>query len=483
MAEKDVKGLSVKKSEDFSKWYTEVVQKAELADIRYDVKGFLVHRPWSVRCMEKMYSHFEGVLQRKGHEPYYFPTVIPEGNFRKEAGHVKGFVPQVFWVTQGGGTKLSEKLALRPTSETAFYQMFNLWIRSYKDLPFKTYQRASVFRYDTKATRPMLRDREFYWIETHCVFDSEEGAFNQAKEDMETGREVLHDIFGLPFMIFERPAWDKFPGANRSFAADVLNPDGRVVQQPSTHMISQNFSKAFDVKFVDKDGKEKLAYMTCYGPAMSRMLASVIIVHGDDKGLRFPWEIAPKHVAIVPIGLDEKLVKKAEELKKRIGDFAETVVDLDENKTPGEKFNHWELKGIPVRIDLGKKEVDSKKLTVFRRDLNKKEIIAEKDLMKYLEKVKGESGKNLMKEADKMFKGKLSDSRSVKEMKKVLGDGGIVRCGFCSVDKGGVGCAGIVEKELGAEVRGTILGEKNNFDKCAVCGKKAKHTVYVARAY
>ena len=477
---KDKKGITVKKNENFSEWYSQIVQKAELGDLRYNIKGFLVFQPWSVLCMEKMYRYFEKTLQNKGHDPYFFPTLIPEENFKKEAGHVKGFTPEVFWVTHGGKTKLSERFALRPTSETAFYQMFALWIRSYKDLPFKTYQRANIFRYETKATRPFLRSREFHWIETHCAFATEKDAMKQVDEDMEITKELLHDTFGLPFIFFERPQWDKFPGAEKTFAADVLNPDGRVVQQPSTHVIKQDFAKAFDMKFVDKDGKEKYVYTTCYGPAMSRIFASVVIVHGDDKGLRFPWEIAPKHVAIVPI--DKSLIKKAEELQKKIGDFADVVID-DSQKSAGEKFNEWEMKGVPVRIDLGKKDLAKKKLTVFRRDLNKKEVIAEKDLMKYLEKVKKESLKNLMKQADKLFTNRIKNVKNVSEMRKVISEGNIARCGFCSIDDEGEKCAVVVEKDVGAKVRGSNLKKEKANGNCVVCKKKAKNVVYVARDY
>ncbi len=476
----DKKGITVKKNENFSKWYSEIVQKAELGDLRYNIKGFLVFQPWSVLCIEKIYCYFEKALQKKGHNPYFFPTLIPEENFKKEAGHVKGFSPEVFWATHGGKTKLSERFAMRPTSETAFYQMFALWIRSYKDLPFKTYQRANVFRYETKATRPFLRSREFHWIETHCAFATEKEAMNQAYEDMETTKEILHDTFGLPFIFFERPQWDKFPGAEKTFAADVLNPDGRLVQQPSTHIIKQDFAKAFDIKFVDKDGKEKYVYTTCYGPAMSRIFASIVIVHGDDKGLRFPWEIAPKHVAIVPI--DNSLVKKAKELQEKIGDFADVVID-DSQKSPGEKFNEWEMKGVPVRIDIGKKEISKKKLTVFRRDLNKKEVINEKDLMKYLEKVKKESRENLMKQADSLFNNRIKNAKNVLEMKKVISEGNIVRCGFCSIDDEGEKCAEVVEKKVGAKVRGSNLKKEKVSGKCIICNKKAKQVVYVARDY
>ena len=432
--------------------------------------------------MEKIYDYIERALQKKNHKPYWFPTLIPEGNFKKETSHIMGFTPQVFWVTEAGDEKLDEKLALRPTSETAFYQMFGLWIRSYKDLPFKTYQRANVFRYETKATRPFMRSREFHWIEAHCAHYSEEDAMKQVYEDMNTTKEVLHDIFGLPFIFFERPAWDKFPGAHRTFAADVLNPDGRVIQQPSTHLLKQDFAKAFDVKFKDKDGKEKYAWITCYGPAVSRIFASIIIVHGDDKGLRFPWAIAPLNVVIVPIVEDAKVLKKAEELKKKIGDFASVEIDLSE-KSAGEKFNYWEMKGVPIRIDIGLKDIMKNKLTVFRRDINKKEAIDEKDLMKYIEKVAEESGKNLVKEADKVFESRIKNAKNKEEIGKLIKTGHIARCNFCSVDMDGVKCAEVVEKEIGATVRGTKLEKEIPSGKCAICGKKANAVVYIARQY
>jgi len=480
--QKQNKGLTAKKEENFSEWYTQIIQKAELADLRYNVKGFLVFQPWSVLAMEKMYKHLEKALQKKGHRPYFFPTLIPKKNLTKESEHIEGFIPEVFWVTEAGDKKLDEKLALRPTSETAFYKMFSMWIRSYNDLPFKSYQRANVFRYETKATRPFLRSREFHWIEAHCAHKSLEEAEAQVKEDMQTTQEVLHDIFGLPFIFFERPSWDKFPGADRTFAADVLNPDGRVVQQPSTHLLSQKFSKGFNVKFIDKDEKEKLVYITCYGPAISRIFASVIITHGDDKGLKFPWEIAPVQVAIVPIKDDEKLIQKANELKEKISEFASTEIDFS-NKTPGEKFNHWEMKGVPVRIDLGLKEIEKKEVTIFRRDLNQKETIKEKNLIEKIKKIAEESGKNLIQKADKIFDEKIKITKNIKEIKKAIKEGTIAKCNFCSVQDKGINCAEIIEKESGAKVRGTQLEKEKPTGNCVICNKKATEVVYVARDY
>ena len=478
--------FSYGKEKDFSNWYTEIIKTAELADIRYNIKGFLVFQPWSVLSMEKMYKFMERELQRKKHLPYWFPTVIPEKNFKLEGDHVKGFTPEVFWIDRAGTSTLEEPLALRPTSETAFYQMFSLWIRGYKDLPFKTYQRANVFRHETKATRPFLRSREFHWIEAHCAHATEEDAMKQVYEDMDTTEKVLHNIFLLPFIFFERPYWDKFPGAKRTFAADVLNPDGKVVQQPSTHLLNQDFSKAFNVKFKDKDEKEKYAWITCYGPAISRIFASVIIVHGDNKGLIFPWKIAPKQVIIVPIGTDKEVIKKAEELKELLEENnIEAEADLRESR-PGEKFYFWEMKGIPIRIDFGKREMESKELIIFRRDLGTKETIKEKDLMEYLAKVSKDYDKNLMNKADDLFKGRIQDIDTKESLKTAIEAGKIARCGFCSVEMDGAKCAEIIEKEIQATVRGRKLEKESptgKLAKCPICGKKAKEVVYVARQY
>lgn len=475
--------FNIDKEKDFSNWYTEIIQKAELADIRYNVKGFLVFQPWSVLSMEKMYRFMESCLQKKNHKPYWFPTLIPEKNFKIESSHVKGFQPEVFWIDRAGSGKLEEPLALRPTSETAFYQMFSLWINSYKDLPFKTYQRANVFRYETKATRPFLRSREFHWIEAHCAHATEQDAMAQVKEDMETTEEVLHDIFLLPFIFFERPAWDKFPGAKRTFAADVLNPDGKVVQQPSTHLLNQDFAKGFNVKFKDSDEKEKYAWITCYGPATSRIFASIIIVHGDNKGLVFPWKIAPKQIIIVPINNDKMLAKKAEELKE-ILDRSNIDCEIDKSdKSPGDKFYFWEMKGIPLRIDLGKKELEKKELTIFRRDLNKKETIKEAHLIDYIDKTSKEYDKNLQKKADSIFNDRILDVNSKQILKTAVEAGKIARCNFCSTEMDGASCAEIIEKEIQATVRGKKFEQEKASGKCVICGKKAKDVVYVARQY
>jgi prolyl-tRNA synthetase len=481
--------FNVDKAKNFSKWLTEIIQKAELSDLRYNVKGFVVFQPWSVLSMEAMYDFYEAAMQRKGHKPYWYPALIPESNFKLESDHVQGFTPEVFWVTEyGDGQKLEERYAMRPTSETAMYQMFSIWIRSYNDLPFKTYQRAQVWRRETKATRPFLRGREFYWIESHNAFATEEEAIKQVHEDMDIAEEVLHGVFGVPFIFFERPQWDKFCGAEKTFAADTITPDGKIIQQPSTHLLGQKFTKAFDVKFVDKDNKEKFCYTTCYGPAISRMFASVIATHGDNNGLRFPFEIAPLQLIIVPIAAekDAAVIEKARKLAEKLREKGYRVeADLSDRK-PGDKFYFWEMKGVPLRIELGPKELAGKKLTIYRRDTGKKTKINEKDLFSFTAKAGKEISKNIKAEADKGFKGIIKDADSLKELKKVLNSKGLARANFCSIELKGEKCAEVIEKELQASVRGKKIDmEEKPFGskKCVVCGKPAETVVYIGRAY
>jgi len=483
MAEEE--GITVKKEENFSEWYTQVVQKSELADIRYNVKGFLVHMPWSVRIMKKIRDFFEEELEKKGHEPVWFPAVIPQSFLKKEKQHAE-FSANVFWVTEAGENfeKLEEKLALRPTSETAMYTMFSLWIRSWRDLPLKTYQTCQVWRYES-VTRPFIRGREFYWIESHDVFATEEEALEQVKEDMETTENVMHKKCAIPFLFFKRPEHDKFKGAVSTFAADSIMPDGKAIQLPSTHFLGQNFSKAFDIKFVDKDEKTKYAWQTCYGPAFWRILGALIAIHGDNKGLVLPPEIAPIQVVIVPVlgKEDKKVMEKAEKVEKVLRENGfEVYLDRRKEYTPGWKYNYWELKGVPVRVEVGPTDVKKKQVVVARRDTGEKIVIKDSQLIKSLRKILEEIQSNLIKKADKFFKENLHEAKDFETLKKILEErGGFVRVNWC----GSKECADYIKAETaGGTVRGTLFGKNEKvFGKCVWCKKEAKEVVYVAKSY
>ncbi len=481
--------FSIDKEKNFSDWFSEIIKTAELADLRYNLKGFLVFQPWSVLSMEAMYDFLERDLQKRGHKPHWFPALIPEKNLLVESEHVEGFVPQVFWVTEhGNGEKLEERLALRPTSETAFYSMFALWIRSHHDLPYLTYQRGPVWRFETRATRPFLRSREFHWIETHCGFASREAALENVRQDMATTERVMHGVFGVPFIFFQRPQWDKFAGADETFAADTIMPDGRIIQQPSTHLLGTHFSKAFKEQFTDESGQEQLVFNTCYGPAVSRIFASVVSFHGDAKGLRFPFEIAPVQIVIVPIAFhkDPKVLKVAQSLRDRLFDAGYRVEVDASDKMPGEKFFFWEMKGVPLRLEIGPKELEKKEWVLFRRDTEKKLNVSDKNLLESLSKNAKELSDNLRHQADTQFKNIIRDADSKKELEKIASGRGFARCNFCSISKDGASCAEIVEKEFGASVRGKRFDSSElpfGSKKCVVCGEKAGVVVYIGKQY
>jgi prolyl-tRNA synthetase len=478
-----------KKTEDFNKWFQELIKETELVDDRYNVKGFLVYREWCAMTLNKMYQMYEDALQKKAHYPLYMPVVIPEQNFYKEAEHVEGFTPEVFWVTSHGkDEKLEEKLALRPTSETAFYQMYALWIRSHNDLPYKRYQAGSVYRYETKATKPFMRGREFYWIETHCAFKNEEDARNQVLQDMETTNEVMFEKFGVPFIFFRRPEWDKFAGAVDTYGADALIPNGKVLQLPSTHYLGLNFSKAFNVKYTDNKKEEQYCHLTCYGPAITRIYGGMIAVHSDDKGLRLPFELAPVQVIIIPIvfaGKDnEKVLEFASKIEKQLCNDYIVAMDRNTEKTPGEKYYYWEMKGVPIRIEVGPKDLEKNAAMIFRRDLNTKESVPVKDLDKYLVKIQSEFTENLKKEAESMFKDNIKEANSIEDVEKIMKDRNIAKVMFCARDRSAEFCADEIKDKTKGEVRGTKLdGKETPSGNCIVCGKPAKEIVYIARSY
>jgi len=425
-----------------------------------------------------MYRLWENELQEHEHLPVLFPAVIPEENFKKEASHVKGFSPDVFWLAETG----EGKLALRPTSETAFYQLYSLWVRSWRDLPLKLYQRANVFRVETKATRPLSRAREFYWIESHDAFATKEEAEAQVQEDISITEKLMHQKLGIPFLPLKRPYWDKFPGAEYTIGSDVLMPDGRVIQQPSTHLLGQLFSKSFEIKFKDEKGNENFVWQTCYGPAMSRILSSLIAIHGDNSGLILPFCISPIQAVIIPIYTTENKEKILEKASKIQQDLEERGINAevdDSDKKPGDKFYFWEMRGVPLRIELGERELKGK-LTLFLRDTKERINVDIKDIEKEGERL----DERLRQKAEKNSQHSIAECKNKAEIKKALEDKKIARCNFCSVDKEGEKCAEIIEKELGAFVRGTRHDKKEKASgKCVICNKPATEVVYVAKSY
>jgi len=475
------------KKSNFSEWYTEITKEAKLCDLRYNVKGFVVFMPWSVASMKRMYNIYEAEMERTGHRPAWFPALIPESNFHKESKHVEGFTPEVFWVEHAGGNKLEERLAMRPTSETAMYQMYSLWIQGKSDLPLKIYHSSQVWRYETKATRPFIRSREFHWIESHNAFATEAEARAQVKEDMEMAANVIFGEFGVPFLFFERPQWDKFPGAVSTYAADTLMPDGRVLQLPSTHLLGQNFAKPFDVKFLNEKGESEYCHQTCYGPCISRIYAAIISTHGDDSGLVLPFSLAPTQAIIVPIpkkGSEEAVERAAREivsLLSKSGIRAEA--DFSPN-TPGFKYNEWEMKGVPFRVEVGAREAESGVYTVVRRDIRAKAQVKKEELASWLSNEGERMLEDMKKRAQASFDARLSKADSMESLSAELGKGKIVAVPFCTMEKAGEKCADAVKEKYSANVRGVRFDKHENaHGKCIACGKAATAVAYVARQY
>ncbi len=473
----------------FSEWYNEIVKEAELCDLRYNLKGFIVFMPWSVMSMKKMYAIYEKELEAHGHVPALFPALIPEGYFHKEAEHIEGFAPEVLWVTEAGKHKLEERYAMRPTSETAMYSMYSLWINGLKDLPVKIYQSCQVWRHETKATKPFIRSREFYWIEAHDAFATREQAEAQVKEDMEMAEKVIHQQFAIPFLFFRRPQWDKFAGAVDTYAADTLMPDGKTIQQPSTHLLGQNFAKSFNVKYTDEKGEPQYVWQTCYGPAISRIYASVISLHGDDKGLILPFELAPLQVVVVPILKGENKEKVVNECEKIVKVLLQEnfIVKFDNSEaTPGFKFNHWEMKGVPFRVELGERDIAEESVILVRRDTKEKIKVKTKELIAKINELKPEITKNLREKADAWFNSKLSHAVSMKDLDSVLNkQGGFIKVAFCTDQMDGEKCADDVKNSCQANMRGSLYGhdEVPKNEKCISCGNVATVYLYAARQY
>ncbi len=487
-AKKDVDvGITVKKNQDFSEWYTQVVHKAELADIRYGVQGFIVHMPWGFRILRRLYELLEEEVEKDGHQPFLFPLVIKKENLAKEQEHA-GFTPEVFWITKAGDKMLEEDVALRPTGETQIYPLYALWIRGHGDLPYKGYQsRICVYRSE-KTTRPFLRGREFMFFETHDVFATHDDALKQVETDIEISQRVILKQCKVPFLFFKRPAWDVFKGALRTYTSDTLMPDGRRNQLGSTHDLGQKFSRAFNIQFQDERGEKQYAWQTCFGPGIWRIFAAIIGIHGDDKGLVLPFDLAPVQVVLVPIYYSDEEKKTVlsfcEKICKMLPHFR-TFIDASPN-SPGYKFNHWEMKGVPLRLEIGPREASSEQATVVTRTSQEKTKVPLKTLGKDIQRFVRAVDEEIGRRAAAYFKDNTKHAQSLAELRKIIQKKpSFVVVPFCSVEQAGASCAEkLKEATDGVYVCGTLYPEEKKAEgNCIMCGKKAGHMVYTAKSY
>lgn len=471
-------------SGNFSEWFHRVISEVPIYDIRYPVKGTGVWTPYGFKVRREVVEVIREELLKKGHEEVLFPLLIPEYMLKKEAEHVRNFEEQVFWVTHGGTTPLDIKLALRPTSETAMYPMFQLWINAYSDLPVKIFQIVSVFRYETKATRPMIRVREVSTFkEAHTAHATREEAEAQVKEGVEIYSTIFERL-GIPFIKSVRPDWDKFPGAEYSIAFDTVMPDGKVLQIGTVHFLGQRFSKVFDIKFMKADGGYENVWQTCYGIS-ERIIAALISIHGDDHGLVLTSKVAPFQVVVIPIvykGREEEILRACKEIGEELNRAGLRVkVDDRKEETPGSKYFTWELRGVPVRVEVGPRDLDKGTAVLVRRDSLQKLTVDRAKLLIEVNELLRKIDLDLKDRAKKLLDGHVLRRETVEEAKEILeGVGGIVELPWC----GNGGCGQDIEVKLDARVLGTPYGEEGSpRGSCANCGSKSNLIIRVAKSY
>ncbi|TAL47038.1 proline--tRNA ligase, partial [archaeon] len=428
MAEQE--GITAKKAENFSEWYTQVVQKAQLADYG-PVQGTIAFRPNSYAIWENMQKIFDARLKSLGVKNTYFPQLIPESLLKKEADNFKGFAPEVFWVTHSGDNKMGEKLAIRPTSETIMYSFYAKWIRSWRDLPLMLNQWCNVNRAEITSTKPFIRTSEFLWQEGHTAHETHEEAEKMVMQIINEYKVFVENYLAIPVIAGKKTDAEKFAGAVATTAIEAMMPDGKALQCGTSHDLGQNFSKPFNVRFLDKNEKEQFVWQTSWG-ITTRLIGALIMTHGDDKGLVVPPKIAQTQIVIVPIYYKEADRKNVMSTVKdvvtglQMQGFSVHVDDRD-GYTPGWKFNEWEMQGIPLRIEIGPKDVAAKQVVAVRRDNGEKIKVPQKELSAQVLNILNDMQKNLFEKAGKFLKESITAAKSYEEFKKTIkGKGGFV---------------------------------------------------------
>ena len=479
---KEAVGITVKKSEDFSEWYTQVVLKAGLADYA-PVKGFIVLRPYGYAIWESIRDILDRRFKETGHQNGFLPVLIPESLLSKEKDHFAGFTPEVFWVTKAGDNDIGEKLALRPTSETLAYSIFSKWITSYRDLPLKINFWNTALRAEIKATKPFIRTSEFLWQEGHTVHATEDEAEQEVRIILDIYKDLVENYLAVPAMTGFKSDSEKFVGAKYTTTLEGLMADGRALQLGTSHHLAQNFSKPFEIKYLGRDTKEHFAWQTSWGVSW-RLIGALIMVHGDDKGLLLPPKIAPIQVVIVPIHKDRdvKLVKdKASEIEselKRAGIRAH--VDGRDEYTSGWKFNEWEMKGVPLRINIGPRDIEKGQVEFVRRDTKEKMTEGRAKLTDTASSLLAKIQDSMLAKAGAFLNENISRPAAYGEFKSIIeGKGGFVTAGWCGRED----CENRIKEETGADIRLLPFDQKDKPAKCIYCGQESKKAAIFARAY
>lgn len=475
-------GITVKKDENFSEWYTQIVIKAELADYA-PVKGSIVLRPYGYSIWESLKSSLDEKLKSTGHENGFLPVLIPESLLSKESSHFAGFNPEVFWVTHSGDTEIGDRLALRPTSETLAYSMYSKWIKSWRDLPLKINFWNTALRAEIKATKPFLRTSEFLWQEGHTVHATKEEAEQEVMTILEIYKKTVEEELAIPVITGKKSDKEKFVGAVYTTAMEALMPDGKALQMGTSHFLGQNFSKPFEVKFLDKENVENFAWQTSWGVSW-RLIGALIMVHGDDKGLVLPPRVAPIQVVIVPIYYSdsdkENVLRKAKEVQEILSKIKIRVrLDSRDEWTPGYKFNDWEMKGVPLRIEIGPKDIAKGKVVLVRRDNQKKTDLEFGKLENGIQSVLSEIQQSLFEKAKKFLEERTKTVTDFEKFKSELDKGMFLSSPWCGDQK----CEEKIKELTGADIRVIPFDNKNSNSTCISCKRPSKENVIFGRGY
>ncbi len=466
------------KSEDISRWYTDVVLKAKLADYS-PVKGCMIIRPYGYAIWENIQRILDAEFKRLGHQNAYFPVFIPESFLTKEAEHVEGFAPEVAWVTHGGSEELEEKLAIRPTSEAIIGHMYSKWIESYRDLPVLVNQWANVVRWE-KVTRPFLRTTEFLWQEGHTAHRTHEDAREEVMQMLKVYQNFVENDLAIPLVTGEKSQKEKFAGALNTYTIEALMPDGQALQSGTSHDLGQNFAKAFDINFLDSDGQRKFAWTTSWGMS-TRIIGATIMVHGDDRGLRLPPRIAPIQAVIIPIVYKDSqdVIVKAKELNKRLTDKGLRVhIDDREGFKPGWKYSEYEMMGVPLRVEIGQKDLEKNQVCLVRRDTLEKIFVPDSEFEATVDRLMSEIQKTLFDQAAEILRSRTFRAKSFEEFTAVIKEKhGMADLVWCGAPE----CEAKFKAEVGATIR--CFNDREVDGPCVVCGKAGQKRVYVARAY
>ncbi|MGI6706824.1 MAG: proline--tRNA ligase [Clostridia bacterium] len=467
------------REEDFSQWYTDVILKTDLVDYS-PVKGCMVIKPYGYGIWELIQQEMDTRFKATGHKNAYFPLFIPESLLQKEAEHVEGFAPEVAWVTQGGNELLTERLVVRPTSETIICSMYAKWIQSYRDLPVLLNQWCNVVRWE-KSTRPFLRTSEFLWQEGHTVHATEEEAQEETLRMLEVYREFAENVLAIPVVTGLKTEKEKFAGALRTYTMEALMQDGKALQAGTSHNLGQHFAKVFDIQYLDKDGQLKYVWQTSWGTS-TRMIGGIIMVHGDERGLVIPPKVAPIQLVIVPIALHkEGVLEKARELFDELK-AAGIRVELDDRDTQsvGWKFNEWELKGVPIRLEIGPKDIEKNQVVLVRRDNFEKHFVPMDNLIQTVKGLLEDVHKGLYNKALKFREEHTHVARNFDEFVDGINNKkGFVKAMWCGHRE----CEDAIKEKTGATTRCIPFEQEELGSTCVHCGREAVSMVYFAKAY